>query len=172
MVVGAGGGVGIHMVQMARVFGAQVVAVDLGGEKLALARQLGAAHALDFGEAGPLERLKAFATRGVTVAVDLVGRRETLAFCLEALDARGRLVLLTTFPGVAVEVEPRRMVRDEISVLGSRYTSRWELLEAARLVARGAVKPVVTAVTPLERVGETHAKLRARTLLGRGAIAF
>jgi len=172
MVVGAGGGVGIHMVQMARVFGAEVIAVDLGEEKLGLAREMGAAHALDFGAAGLLDRLKSTAPRDISVAVDLVGNRETLAFALEALGRRGRLVLLTTFPGVAFEVAPRRMVHDEITVLGSRYTSRWELGEAARLVARGAVKPVVSAVVPLERVGEIHAKLRARTLLGRGAIAF
>lgn len=172
MVVGAGGGVGIHMVQMARVFGAEVVAVDLGEEKLALARKMGAADAVDFGAASALDRLRALAPLGVSVAVDLVGSRETLAFALEALGRRGRLVLLTTFPGVSVEVSPRRMVQDEISVIGSRYASRWELLEAARLVARGAVKPVVSAVTPLARVGEIHAKLRARTLLGRGAIAF
>jgi len=172
MVVGAGGGVGIHMVQMARVFGAEVIAVDLGEEKLRLAREMGAAHAMDFGAAGLLDRLKSIAPRGISVAVDLVGSRETLALALEALGRRGRLVLLTTFPGVAFEVAPRRMVHDEITVMGSRYTSRWELGEAARLVARGAVKPVVSAVIPLQRVGEIHAKLRARTLLGRGAIAF
>ncbi len=42
MVVGAGGGVGIHAVQMARVLGARVIGVDVSDEKLALVRNLGA----------------------------------------------------------------------------------------------------------------------------------
>jgi len=42
LIVGAGGGVGIHMVQMARVLGARVIAVDISAEKLALAREMGA----------------------------------------------------------------------------------------------------------------------------------
>lgn len=46
LVVGAGGGVGIHMVQMARVFGADVIGVDLGEEKLALIREMGASRHL------------------------------------------------------------------------------------------------------------------------------
>lgn len=71
-----------------------------------------------------------------------------------------------------LEVASRRLATDEITILGSRYTSRWELTEAARLVAEGRIRPVVSEVVPLARVTERHAKLRARTLFGRGAIAF
>jgi propanol-preferring alcohol dehydrogenase len=42
MIIGAGGGVGIHMVQMAKLFGAEVYAVDVSDEKLELARKYGA----------------------------------------------------------------------------------------------------------------------------------
>jgi hypothetical protein len=37
-------------------------------------------------------------------------------------------------------------------------------------VAARRIRPVVSGVVPLERVGELHAKLRAGTLLGRGAV--
>jgi D-arabinose 1-dehydrogenase-like Zn-dependent alcohol dehydrogenase len=172
MVIGAAGGVGIHMVQMARHFGADVIAVDVGAAKLAAARERGTVAALDFETADVREALRAAAPRGVSVAIDLVGNRETLAFAVDALGRRGRLVLLTTFPGVTVDLLPRAMVQQELSVIGSRYASRWEVSEAARLVADGRIQPVVSAVVALERVRELHARLRARTLLGRGAIAF
>ena len=55
-------------------------------------------------------------------------------------------------------------------MLGSRYASRWEVSRAAELVAEGKIKPVVSEVVPLERVAELNAKLRAHTLLGRGAV--
>jgi len=172
MVVGAGGGVGIHMVQMARVFGADVIAIDLGEEKLKATRELGALAALDFRSPGLVESVRSVAPLGVSVAVDFVGKPETLSFCQDLLGRRGRLVFLTTFPGVTTEVSPRRMVLDELTLMGSRYTSRWELLQAARLVAEGRIKPVVSSVVPLSRVRELHDRLRAGTLLGRGAIGL
>lgn len=172
VVVGAGGGVGIHMVQMARLFGADVIAIDIGEEKSKATRDLGAAAAFDFRSPDLVHSVRSAASPGVSVAVDLVGSRETLTFCAEVLGRRGRLVLLTTFPGVLTEIAPRRMVHDEISILGSRYASRWELFQAARLVAARRITPVVSEVVPLSRVGELHAKLRAGTLLGRGAIVF
>jgi propanol-preferring alcohol dehydrogenase len=168
MVIGAGGGVGVHMTQMARLFGARVVGVDVGEAKLAAAREAGASVALDFTAGDP----RAALGEPVTAVVDLVGAPETLAFGLDALDRRGRLVVLTTFPGVSAAVAPRQLVRDEITVMGSRYASRWEVSRAAELVAQGRIRPVVSAVTTLARVGELHARLRARTLIGRGAIAF
>ena len=172
VVVGAGGGVGIHMVQMARAFGATVIAVDRGDPKGKAASEVGAVAALDFDSPDLAEAVGALAPSGVTVAVDLVGNRATLAFCLDVLGRRGRLVLLTTFPGVATDVSPRRLVQDEISILGSRYASRAELAQAARLVADGRITPVVSEAVPLAQVRDLHAKLRAGTLIGRGAVVM
>lgn len=172
LVVGAGGGVGIHLVQMARVFGADALGVDIGDEKLRAVSDAGALGALDARSPGLLDAIRSVAPAGVTVAVDLVGSRETLGLCMEALGRRGRLVLLTTFPGVTTEVSPRRMVQEEISVFGSRYASRWEVSQAARAVAERRVRPVVSATAPLPRVGDLHARLRAGTLVGRGAVTF
>jgi propanol-preferring alcohol dehydrogenase len=170
MVMGAGGGVGVHMTQMARLFGARVVGVDVGDIKLAAAREAGAAEVLDFTAGDPRTALAALGP--ITVVVDLVGVPETLVFGLDALDRRGRLVVLTTFPGVSAALAPRRLVHDEITVLGSRYASRWEVSRAAELVAERRIRPVVSEVTGLDGVGELHTRLRARTLVGRGAVAF
>ena len=172
VVMGAGGGVGIHMVQMARLFGARVGGVDVGDAKLAAAREAGADAVVDTGQGDAAAAVRAAAADGVSVAIDFVGSRETLALCLEVLGKRGRLVCLTTFPGITADVSPRRLVHDEISVIGSRYASRWEMARAGELVAEGRIRPVVSEVVALERVPELHAKLRARTLIGRGAVAF
>lgn len=172
VVIGAAGGVGIHMVQMARLFGAEVIGIDRGESKLRAVREIGARDAFDFGATDLGDRLRAAAPGGITVIIDLVGSRDTVTVALDTLGRRGRLVLLTTFPGVTAEISPRRFVHDELSVMGSRYASRWEVAEAARLVQRRRIKPVISESVPLERVGELHAKLRAGTLLGRGAIVF
>lgn len=170
VIFGAGGGVGIHMIQMARVFGADPIAVDLGAPKLQAARAAGAVAAIDFSAADFADLVRRAAPRGPTVAIDFVGQPDTLARALEVLDRRGRLVVLTTFPGVMFPVSPREMVLTELTILGSRYASRWEVAQAARLVAEGKITPVVSEVVPLAEVGRLHDRLRRGLLVGRGAV--
>lgn len=170
VVIGAAGGVGIHMVQMAKLFGGTVIGIDRGEERLKLVRDMGAVAAFDSSVPDLIRAVRDPAPRGVTVAIDLVGNPTTLRFCLDALAPRGRLVVLTTFPGLATEVAPRELVARELAILGSRYASRWELAEAARLVADRRITPVVTEVVSLPEVTSLHAKLRAGRLLGRGAV--
>src|SRR5712692_9932490 len=170
VIFGAGGGVGIHMIQMARVFGADPIAVDLGDPKLQAARSAGAVAAIDFTAADFADQVRRAAPRGVTVAIDFVGQPDTLARALEILDRRGRLVVLTTFPGVTFPVSPRQMVLTELTIFGSRYASRWEVAQAARLVAEGKITPVVSEVVPLADVGRLHDRLRRGLLIGRGAV--
>jgi D-arabinose 1-dehydrogenase-like Zn-dependent alcohol dehydrogenase len=172
VVIGAAGGVGIHMVQMATLFGARVVAIDRGEVKLEATRNVGAVAAFGFDDPGLAEQVRSVARGGAAVAVDFVGSRDTLTFALKSLGPRGRLVVLTAFPGVATDLVPRQLVHSELSVLGSRYASRLELAQAAELVAAKRITPIVSEVGTLADVEGIHAKLRQGTLLGRGAIKF
>lgn len=172
LVIGAGGGVGIHMIQMARVFGGDVVAVDVDDRKLARCRELGAAHAVNFRGADAEDRAREALAGGATVAIDLVGSEATLAWTFRLLGPAARLVFLTTFPDVGLRVVARQMVMGELTLTGSRYCSRAEVLAAARLVRDGRITPVVSAVRPLAEVETLHAMLREGTLLGRGAVTL
>jgi len=168
-VIGAGGGVGVHMVQVARAFGAVVAGLERAPAKLALAAELGAIP-LDSSDLSAVA-LEEFGGRADAV-IDLVGTAETLAWGLDTLDVGGRMCVLTTFRDVSFEVDPRRLVFKESSIVGSRYASRAELLEAAALVAKGSVRPVIGAVARPQEVEDIHAMLRDGTLRGRGAIVW
>ena len=170
-VVAAGGGVGMHMVQVARVYGGDVVGLDVGVEKLDyLERELGVAavSSHEFAEV----RLPVAWDGRADVVVDLLGRTDSLRWGLDHLAEGGRLVTLTTFRDVGFPVSSRELVFRETAILGSRYVSRHELILAARLVAEGRVRPVVGRREPLERVGDIHEDLRAGRLLGRGALVW
>lgn len=170
LVIGAGGGVGIHMVQMARLFGGRVVGVDVDDTKLELCGRFGAAGTVNVTAPDAQDRARAALDGAATVAVDLVGSRETLAWAFGLLGPGARMVTLTTFPGTALEVPPRQMVMNELTLLGSRYASRAEVLAAGRLVREGAITPVVSEVRPLADVETLHRRLRTRSLLGRAAV--
>ncbi len=80
--------------------------------------------------------------------------------------------MLTTFEGAGLDVVARRMVMGELTILGSRYCSRAEVLAAAGLVRDGRIVPVISQVRPLPEVEVLHDMLRAGSLLGRGAVAI
>jgi D-arabinose 1-dehydrogenase-like Zn-dependent alcohol dehydrogenase len=170
-VVAAGGGVGMHMVQVARLHGCEVAGLEASAEKLAyLERELAvdAVDSSDFAAA----RLPGGWAAGADVVVDLLGTRASLEWALGALGPNGRLVVLTTFRDVAIEVSPREMVFGQRSLVASRYASRHELVAAADLVERGAVHPIVTRSVGPADVEGVHEELRTGALIGRGALTW
>jgi propanol-preferring alcohol dehydrogenase len=170
-VLAAGGGVGIHMVQVARAHGADVLGLDVDARKLAyLADELGIAAA-DSSEFGPVALPERWRGRA-DVVVDLLGRPASLGWALAVLGTGGRLVVLTTFKDVDAPVAPRDLVLRQLSILGSRYATRAEVDQAARLVASGVVRPVVGRRENRDSVVAIHQDIRAGRLLGRGALVW
>lgn len=169
LILGAGGGVGIHLVQVAGYFGSDVTAVDRVEEKLTKCKELGAANAVNTDE----RTLSEFADEtGIQfdVVVDFTGSMELLQESISLLDRRGRLVNLTGFPGRSFDLSPRRQVLNELEVVGSRYCSRYELRKAAQLVSEGIIEPVVSEVVDMGDVQDLLAKIEAGDLVGRGAM--
>jgi D-arabinose 1-dehydrogenase-like Zn-dependent alcohol dehydrogenase len=170
-VVAAGGGVGVHMVQVARVYGAEVVGLDVDPAKLAFLRdELGvpAADSANFRSV-----LLPPAWEGhADVMIDLLGTPASLTWSLTHLATEGRLVVLTTFRDVDFAVSPRDLVFAQAEVMGSRYASRHELVQSARLVAEGRVRPVIGARAGIDDVDRIHDALREGRLLGRGAMVW
>lgn len=166
VVIGAGGGVGIHMVQVARHAGAEVVGLDVGDAKAAVIERFGARPVESRTDLDP----NLFTGRRPTVVVDFVGTAATAAWSVIALDTGGRMVALTTFPGRPATFQHRDLVFREISLLGSRYATRAEVATAAQLVEHGHVTPVIGRVEPPAGVPDLHRELRNGTLIGRGAL--
>ncbi len=167
-VIGAGGGVGIHMIQVARHRGAAVAGLDVTDEKLAEIERLGClpVRSNDFAS---LDHA-VFGGDRPTVVVDLLGTVATAAWGLEALQMGGRMVALTTFRDRPVAVESRHLVFRELAFLGSRYSYKAQVEEAAGLVAGGDVEAIIGAVTGPEDVLGIHGQLRDGRLIGRGAV--
>ncbi|MGH7902861.1 MAG: alcohol dehydrogenase catalytic domain-containing protein [Candidatus Dormibacteraceae bacterium] len=170
-VVAAGGGVGIHMVQVARLWGADVVGLDRHPGKLGYLRsELGVA-AVDSSDFARLLLPPGWDGR-CDVVVDFLGTPDSLRWALSALREGGRLVTLTTFRGVEATLSPRDLVLRQLSVLGSRYAARHDLDLAARLVASGRVRPVIGRRVGAEGALAVHAELGEGNLLGRGALVW
>ncbi len=170
VVFGAAGGIGIHMVQMARLLGGQVAGIELSDEKLSIVEQHGAlpVRGDDLSTLAP----GLWDGRRPTVVIDLVGTDATLRWGQSALDMGGRLIVLTTFRDRSATYDPRDLVFREIALIGSRYANRAEVSAAAELVATGRITPVISRSVGPEDVPSVHADLRDGSLVGRGVLVW
>ncbi len=171
VVIGAGGGVGIHMVQMARLFGAAVCGLDIDEQKFPAIRAAGAEPVLSR-EWHAVRLPEAWRGEPATAVIDLIGSPGSLRWSLDALGMGGSLAVLTTFRDRSFAVSPREMVFHELRIVGSRYASKAEVLEAARLVAEQRITPIVSRIVEPEEIERIHEALRGNTLLGRGAVRW
>lgn len=167
IITGAGGGVGVHAVQLARMMGAFVMAVDIGEEKLALARDLGADTVFD-ATSGDFSTAAHEWTNGegADVVLELVGTK-TFDSSIKSLARGGRMVIIGSHTGTTLTVSPQAMIANEWEILGSRNASKRELVEVVALVAAGRIKPIVTGTYPLEEAENIHQRLRKQEIIGR-----
>ncbi len=170
-VIGAGGGLGIHMVMLAKWAHARVIAVDISADKLATCRQVGAEATVDASREDVAAALKEATGGGVDVVVDFVSSKATLEAGVQALGKGGRLV---TLGGNAMpfEVSAAQLLVNEIDVLGSKAFTAGEIGEALAICARGEVWPLVTETYSLEEANTVHDRLEAEAITGRAAIVM
>lgn len=177
LVIGAGGGVGIHAVQMAKLCGARVLAADLSGEKLKMVKTLGADEIIDC-QSLDLQKqtLRLTAGRGVDAVLDFVASTETLEAGLQSLAPGGRLVILGYRPPEVFKekptfrVDPLEVLSKELEIHGSRYVSMAELIQAVDIVKEGKIKPVISETFPLEEAEKVHQLLMENKITGRAAL--
>lgn len=167
IVTGAGGGVGTHAIQLAKMMGAFVMAVDIGEEKLALARELGADVVYD----ASMDDFSSLARdwtkdEGAEVVLELVGTK-TFESSLRSLARGGRMVIVGSHTGTTLSASPQAMIANEWEILGSRNVTKRELAEVVALVAAGRIKPIVTGTYPLEEAEALHQRLRKQEIIGR-----
>ena len=171
VVTGAGGGLGIHAVQLATAFGARVLAVTSSPHKTSALASYGAAEVIGTGELDFAEIVMALtADEGAEVVIDTVGAA-TLRSSVRCLAQYGRLALLGevggegSFRGVIPEIVFR-----DARITGVSGVSRETLEQTIGLAAAGKLKPVLQEVMPLEEAEQAFELVPSRAVLGRVAL--
>ena len=166
------GGVGLHALQMARLAGGRVIAVDVNEARLDVARSLGADAVVD-ARSGPFHETVRRLTggQGADVVLEFVANPQTLPSSYQSVKRAGRLVFVGYTPGLPLPVMPHELVRNELEIVGSRANTKQELQETMDLVAGGRIKPIVDRVIPLAGIEEAFTALREGRPLGRNVLA-
>jgi len=167
LVQAGGSGVGSAAIQIARLWNARVIATAGSPEKAARASELGAHETILYRETDFLAEVRRLTgKRGVDVVFEHVGG-ETFEKSLKALARGGRLVTCGATAGADATINIRLVFFKLLSILGSTMGSLAEMHAIMDFVSRGALKPVVDRVLPLEEIAEGHRILEARGAFGK-----
>ena len=162
------GGLGMSAIQLAQALGAlEVYAVDINPEKLQQAQSYGA-HPVDAGQSDPVAEIRRLTGgRGVDVALELIGLKQTMEQTVQSLAVLGRAVLV----GIAdqpLEIDSySQLLGREAHVLGSADHLLWELEVLVEYVRQGRLdlSQVVTHTVPLQ-AGPINAAMDALEQFG------
>ena len=167
LVLAAGSGVGIAAIQIAKFFGARVIATGGSDEKLAKAKRLGADEVIHHGTMEiDKEVRKLSGNRGVDVVVEHVGAA-TWEKSVKSLAPGGRLVICGATTGYDAKLDLLFLFTRQLSLLGSYMGTKDELRTVLKLVAQGRLEPVVDKVFPLEECAAAHKYLEEGKQFGK-----
>ena len=167
LVTGAGGGLGVHAVQIAAALGAQVFAATSSPEKLDALELFAPGGVMLGGELDFSELVLAFTEdEGANVVIDTVGSA-TFASSLRSLAQYGRMVLLGEVEGGRARLSLTDVMFRDAAIHGSTGASLGDIATAISLVESGQVEPVVHASLPLEEAAEAVRLVTDREALGR-----
>lgn len=171
LVVGCGG-VGLNVVQGARLAGAkQIIVADVSEDKLALGRTFGATHLVNSREVDLLETVRELTGgRGVDYAFEAIGLPFTIEACYEAVRRGGTAVVVgQVADGVKISIDPFVMSDQEKKLIGSNYGSSRQSIDFPKILdlymeGRVDLDSMVTDRITLDQVNEAFDEMRQ----GRG----
>jgi NADPH:quinone reductase-like Zn-dependent oxidoreductase len=167
LVWAAGSGVGSAAVQLAKAFGARVIATAGSAAKLERARALGADDVVNH-HAGDVvaEVRRLTGKKGADVVVEHVGQA-TWERSILSLARGGRLVTCGATTGPRGATDLQHLFGKQLSLLGSYMGAKAELLDAAALFFARKVRTVVHAVLPLDEARRAHEAMEASEHFGK-----
>jgi D-arabinose 1-dehydrogenase-like Zn-dependent alcohol dehydrogenase len=173
VVVGAGGGVGLHAVQLAHRMGGHVIAVDVDPERETMALDHGADAFITSSNEGFADAIHDLTQGGgADVVVDTVASQHTMAESTASLGSGGRLVLIGYRPNEPLSVSTPDIVFREIEIYGSHWATMTDLAEVVEMIHRGLIDPIIVREFPLHEAAAALELLAMGGGPGRSILTF
>ena len=177
MVHGGTSGIGTMAIQLAKAFGARVIATAGSAEKCQACLDLGADVAINYRTDDFVKAAKeATGGRGVNVTLDMVGGDYTDRNIVAAADD-GRIVQIATLGGAEAKINVARVMMKRVTLTGSTLRPRTREVKAgfARaleakvwpLIAAGKVRIVLDQTYPLAQAADAHRRMETSQHVGK-----
>jgi putative PIG3 family NAD(P)H quinone oxidoreductase len=177
LVHGGTSGIGTMAIALGGLFGLKVIVTCGSDEKCRRAEELGAAHAINYGQEDFVEAVRRLTEgAGVDVVLDMVGG-DYLPRNLDCLAEDGRHVSIAVQRGAVAEINLAKVMMRRLTLTGSTLRPRSAAFKAlvadeiARsvwpFVADGQLKPVIDSTFPLARAADAHRRMEAGDHVGK-----
>ncbi len=177
LVQGGTSGIGVTAIQLAKAWGATVIATAGSDEKCAACLSLGADHAVNYRSqdfAAEVQRITG--KRGVDVVLDMVAG-PYVAREIGCMAEDGRIVMIAVQGGVEAQIDAGVVMRKRLTITGSTLRPRPVAFKAAIAQAlrqqvwpwleAGRVKPVIFKVFPAEQAAQAHTLMESNEHIGK-----
>jgi NADPH:quinone reductase-like Zn-dependent oxidoreductase len=163
----AGSGVSSAAIQIAKLYGARVIATTGTDAKADRARALGVDEVINYTTQDFVAEVKRLTgKRGADVVIDHVGG-DVFSKSVKAVATGGRIVTCGATAGFHPDIDLRHVFFRQIAIFGSTMGSKGSLFGILEHVKGGRLKPVVDRVLPLWEAREAHRALEAREAFGK-----
>jgi len=177
LVHGGSSGIGTTAIQLAKAFGAKVIATAGSAEKCQACRELGADRAVNYRSEDFVKACQeATGGQGVDLILDMVAGAYTERNILAAADD-GRIVQIAVLGGANVSINIARVMMKRLTLTGSTLRPRSRAFKGSLaaalekmvwpLLASGTVRVVLDATFPLLKAAEAHRHLEAGEHIGK-----
>ncbi|HEY4184330.1 MAG TPA: zinc-binding dehydrogenase [Polyangia bacterium] len=167
LVLGAGSGVGVAAIQIAKLFGARVIGAASNERKLAAARALGADDTIDYVAEELVAAVKRLTNRrGADIVVEHTGAA-TFPKAVVACARGGRIVTCGATDGFEASLNLRHVFWRHLSIMGSTLAPKSCLFDIVDRLASGQLRAVVDRVLPLAEIQAAHLALEGRQAFGK-----
>ena len=181
LVHGGSSGIGTTAIQLAKAFGARVIATAGSAEKCEACRSLGADAAVNYREQDFVAAAKAATDgRGADVILDMVGG-DYIERNYEAAAVEGRVVQIAFQTSSKASVDFRRIMLKRLTHTGSTLRARSIADKGAiaraveervlPLIAAGRVRPLIDSTFPLGEASAAHKRLETSAHIGKIVLA-
>jgi NADPH:quinone reductase-like Zn-dependent oxidoreductase len=170
LVLGAGGGVGVAAVQIARRLGARVFGVTSGSDRTRRLGEVGAGRAIDrLSEDFEFVVENETGGSGVDMVINPVGG-DTWRPAIRSLAIGGRMLICGATIGDEPDLSIREIYQSHRQILGAPLGNRRDFRSVLDMLYRGEIRPVLYATMPLEAVAEAHRMIEEGKIFGKVVI--
>lgn len=170
LVMGAAGALGSFLIQLAKLKGARVIAVASSAERLAVCRELGADHAVNYRTGDLTEQVMALTDGyGVDVVFENISDPELFPQAFATLAYRGRLVTIGYHGGGTVPVDMKALFLKQLKILSSAMWMGGDDVVATclDLAREGKLRALIGARLPLSAAADAHRLVETGGVIGK-----
>jgi NADPH:quinone reductase-like Zn-dependent oxidoreductase len=172
LILAAGSGVGSAAIQIAKFFGARVIATAGSDEKMEKAKLIGADEVIHHGIMPIAKEVHRLTNKhGVDVVIEHVGTA-TWNESIKSLAPGGRLVTCGATTGYDAKLDLRFLFTRQLSIMGAYMGTKDELRTLLKLVAKGRLSPVVDRAWPLDDCIAAHTYLEKGKQFGKVVLSI